>query len=89
MGDKQQPLLAPADGVVESKRWVVLLIFSWIEFNQVHTMHALCRRPAQAPRVMGDALMPSASASCRAPVASPGLCVLLIRCDGNTRRSCG
>ena len=25
----------PANGVVEGKRWVVLLVFSWIEFNQV------------------------------------------------------
>lgn len=38
MSGIQKPLLAPADGVVEGKRWVVLLVFSWIEFNQVHTV---------------------------------------------------
>jgi hypothetical protein len=37
----QQPLVAPAEDPVEGKRWVVLLVFSWIEFNQVRTaMHA-------------------------------------------------
>ncbi len=35
MSGIEQPLLAAADGVVEGKRWMVLLIFSWIEFNQV------------------------------------------------------
>ena len=35
MSELTKPLVAPADDVVEGKRWVVLLVFSWIEFNQV------------------------------------------------------
>jgi len=40
----QQPLVAPAEDPVEGKRWVVLLVFSWIEFNQVRTamQRSLC-----------------------------------------------
>ena len=31
----EEPLLQK-DGIVEGKRWFILLAFSWIEFNQVH-----------------------------------------------------
>lgn len=47
MSGINQPLVETAAGgtdVVEGKRWVVLLIFSWIEFNQVRGTAAFSAR---------------------------------------------
>ena len=44
-------LLAPKDAsVVEGKRWLVLLVFAWIEFNQVRlSVHPPNECPAVWP----------------------------------------
>jgi hypothetical protein len=46
----EEPLLQK-DGIVEGKRWFILLAFSWIEFNQVHrSALRLHRLPPMCPR---------------------------------------
>ena len=79
MSGINQPLVETAAGgteVVEGKRWVVLLIFSWIEFNQVRGTVALSARRAAVHASIALHCQPA----CVLPYMFPSHCAVSTRC---------